>query len=197
MLRASRSRMRAHGSRGASVTPYLGDSGGAVVELEATADCASLMWEDAIWMEPSDACGSVRALRQRGFGGVLVIQSANDELEDEEAYKAAGADGSIGKAVRGGVPVMLGVLGRLYHARFGGAQPAVRAAAVQLCASLGIPSIPSSPHTSRQCTCRSGRTRTHDAPSCTMRLPRDAGAKPTRTAHVTAPSITCRRAGTR
>ena len=35
------------------------------MELEATADCASLMWEDAIWMEPSDACGSVRALRQR------------------------------------------------------------------------------------------------------------------------------------
>ena len=65
MLRASRSRMRAHGSRGASVTPYLGDSGGAVVELEATADCASLMWEDAIMMEPSDACGTVRALRQR------------------------------------------------------------------------------------------------------------------------------------
>ena len=61
----------------------------------------------------------MRELRRRGFGGVLVIQSANDELEDEQMYKAAGADGSIGKAVKGGVPAMLEVLGRLYHLRFG------------------------------------------------------------------------------
>ena len=63
--------------------------------------------------------GLVRELRQRGFKGLFVIQSANDELEDEQAYLAAGADGSFGKAVRGGIPEMLDVLGRLHHARFG------------------------------------------------------------------------------
>ena len=47
------------------------------------------------------------------------IQSANDELEDEQAYVAAGADGSIGKAAKGGVSEILAVLGRLYHSRFG------------------------------------------------------------------------------
>ena len=37
--------------------------------------------------------GLVRELRERGFGGLLVIQSANDELEDEQGYLDAGADG--------------------------------------------------------------------------------------------------------
>jgi hypothetical protein len=62
--------------------------------------------------------GLVGELRRRGFNGVLVIQSANDELEDEKAYVAAGADGSIGKAVKGGAQTMLSVIGRLWHARF-------------------------------------------------------------------------------
>ena len=44
----------------------------------------------------------VRELRQRGFNGVLVIQSANDETAAEREYIAAGADGSIGKVLRGG-----------------------------------------------------------------------------------------------
>ena len=59
-------------------------------------------------------------LRSRGFGGLLIIQSANDELEDERAYIAAGADGSVGKAVKGGVQTMLGVLARLWHEKFAG-----------------------------------------------------------------------------
>jgi hypothetical protein len=50
----------------------------------------------------------------------VIIQSVNDELSDECAYLAAGADGSIGKAVKGGIPEMLNVLGRLYHVRFAG-----------------------------------------------------------------------------
>jgi hypothetical protein len=61
----------------------------------------------------------VRKLRLRDFRGLLVIQSANDALDDERDYKAAGADGSIGKAVKGGVPAMIDILSRLYHARFG------------------------------------------------------------------------------
>ena len=49
---------------------------------------------------------------------MIIIQSANDELEDEHAYTDAGADGSIGKAVKGGVQSMLRVLGRAWHERF-------------------------------------------------------------------------------
>jgi CheY-like chemotaxis protein/HPt (histidine-containing phosphotransfer) domain-containing protein len=63
--------------------------------------------------------GLVRELRERGFRGLCVIQSANDEPEHEKAYLANGADGSIGKAIRGGVPAMLAILSRLYHARSG------------------------------------------------------------------------------
>ena len=73
----------------------------------------------------------VKELRRRGFGGVLVIQSANDEHEDEAAYKAAGADGSIGKAVKGGVSVMIDKLAQLYHERLGGGKARVGAAAPQ------------------------------------------------------------------
>lgn len=46
--------------------------------------------------------GLCRELRQRGFSGVLVIQSANDELAAEREYLAAGANGCVGKALRGG-----------------------------------------------------------------------------------------------
>jgi len=62
--------------------------------------------------------GLVHELRQRGFGGLLVIQSANDQLDDEQRYLEAGADGSIGKAVKGGASKILSVLGRLWQARF-------------------------------------------------------------------------------
>ena len=58
-------------------------------------------------------------VRGRGFGGLLIIQSANDDPADEKNYLAAGADGSFGKAVKGGIQEKLGSLGRLYHARFG------------------------------------------------------------------------------
>jgi len=63
--------------------------------------------------------GLVGELRARGFGGLLVIQSANDEADDERIYVAAGADGSIGKAVKGGVHEMLSHLARLWHAKYG------------------------------------------------------------------------------
>jgi hypothetical protein len=58
-------------------------------------------------------------MRRQGFEGLLIIQSANDEAEDECMYVAAGADGAIGKAVKGGAANMLAVLGRLWHRRFG------------------------------------------------------------------------------
>ena len=73
---------------------------------------------DGFEAAPVTGTGLVRELRRRGFGGLLVIQSANDEQDDAQAYKAAGADGNIGKAVKGGIPEMLDVLGRLWHARF-------------------------------------------------------------------------------
>ena len=57
-----------------------------------------------------------RQLRARGFGGLVVIQSANDELADQHAYVAAGADGSTGK---GGIKGLLGMLGRLHLSKFG------------------------------------------------------------------------------
>ena len=58
-------------------------------------------------------------LRGRGFRGLMIVQSANDDPADEKNYLAAGADGSFGKAVRGGIQEKLDTLGRLYHARFG------------------------------------------------------------------------------
>ena len=61
----------------------------------------------------------VQELRARGFSGLLVIQSANDEADDERMYVDAGADGSIGKAVKGGISEMLGLLGQFWHAKYG------------------------------------------------------------------------------
>ena len=46
--------------------------------------------------------GLCRELRQRGFSGCLVIQSANDEISAEREYLAAGANGCLGKVLRGG-----------------------------------------------------------------------------------------------
>ena len=61
----------------------------------------------------------VREMRHRGFGGLIFIQSANDELDDERLYIAAGADGCLGKAVKGGAQQMLCVIARHWHQRFG------------------------------------------------------------------------------
>jgi len=60
----------------------------------------------------------VRELRRHGFAGLVIIHSANDELADEQEYLAAGADGCIGKAVKGGIEAVLKVIGRLWHAKF-------------------------------------------------------------------------------
>ena len=87
----------------------------------------------------------VRQLRSRGFVGVCVVQvrvntrtmlqewqlsdlrarcarcaqSANDAPEDAQLYIEAGADGSMGKAVKGGVKGMVDVVGRVWLAKFG------------------------------------------------------------------------------
>jgi len=71
---------------------------------------------DAGSITGTDLVGDLRA---RGFGGLLVIQSANDEAEDKRGYVAAGADGSIGKAVKGGVPEMISHLAELWDAKYG------------------------------------------------------------------------------
>ena len=60
-----------------------------------------------------------REMRRRGFEGLLIIHSANDSVDDEREYLAAGADGSVGKAVKGGSAGMLAVISRLWHQRFG------------------------------------------------------------------------------
>jgi CheY-like chemotaxis protein len=57
-----------------------------------------------------------RELRKRGFTGCLVIQSANDEIEAEREYLAAGANGSLGKALRGGADELLSRLAPCYWA---------------------------------------------------------------------------------
>ena len=60
-----------------------------------------------------------RELRRRGFGGLFVVQSANDSQSDAQTYLEAGADGSMGKAIKDGARGMLGVVGSLWHAKFG------------------------------------------------------------------------------
>ena len=62
-------------------------------------------------------CEICRVLRQRDFRGVIVIQSANDEKDDELLYMQAGADAAIGKAVHGGPAAILGVIARAWHGR--------------------------------------------------------------------------------
>jgi len=58
-----------------------------------------------------------RELRQRGFTGVLVIQSANDEVGAEREYLAAGADGCVGKVIRGGPKELVDRLAQLRQHR--------------------------------------------------------------------------------
>lgn len=55
-----------------------------------------------------------RELRQRGFRGALVIQSANDELSDASEYLAAGANGCVAKALKGGPDELLRQLAQLW-----------------------------------------------------------------------------------
>jgi len=52
-------------------------------------------------------------LRRRGFRGSLVIQSANDSFVDQQDYLTAGANGSIPKALRGGVQELVCELGAI------------------------------------------------------------------------------------
>jgi len=58
--------------------------------------------------------GLCRELRQRGFGGCLAIQSANDEAAAEREYIAAGANGCLGKVLRGGPDELLSRIAALY-----------------------------------------------------------------------------------
>jgi len=58
--------------------------------------------------------GLCRELRQRGFCGCLVIQSANDEICAEREYLAAGANGSLGKVLRGGPEELIRRLAALW-----------------------------------------------------------------------------------
>jgi len=60
----------------------------------------------------TELCMQIRAL---GFRGTMLINSANDELQDERDYLQAGADGSIGKGISGGVGVILAKLAELHH----------------------------------------------------------------------------------
>jgi hypothetical protein len=47
--------------------------------------------------------------------GLLFIESANDEREAVESYLAAGADGSFGKTLKGGIQSKVEVIARAYH----------------------------------------------------------------------------------
>ena len=68
----------------------------------------------------------IKEMRARDFDGLVIVQSANDGPEDERAYLAAGADGCLGKAIKGGAPAMLTVICRLWHQRFGEASAATQ-----------------------------------------------------------------------
>ena len=62
----------------------------------------------------------VAELRQRNFAGLAIIQSANDEPESVTEYIAAGADGFIGKAVKGGRQAIVDRISALWHSKHGG-----------------------------------------------------------------------------
>ena len=74
----------------------------------------------------TELCQQIRAL---GFKGVIIINSANDELQDERDYLLAGADACIGKAVTGGVATVLQKLAFVHH-KADEARRATRAAAL-------------------------------------------------------------------
>jgi CheY-like chemotaxis protein len=56
-----------------------------------------------------------RELRNRGFHGAIVIQSANDEMAAEREYLAAGANGCLGKVIRGGPTELVGKLAAFWR----------------------------------------------------------------------------------
>ena len=62
----------------------------------------------------------VAELRQRNFAGLAIIQSANDEPESVKEYFAAGADGFIAKAVKGGRQATVDTISELWHSKHGG-----------------------------------------------------------------------------
>ena len=61
----------------------------------------------------------VKEMRSKGFEGLIIIHSANDGVEDERDYAAAGADGCVGKAVKGGTTAILSTISQLWYQRFG------------------------------------------------------------------------------
>ena len=61
----------------------------------------------------------VKEMRSKGFEGLIIIHSANDGVEDEREYAAAGADGCVGKAVKGGTTAILSTISQLWYQRFG------------------------------------------------------------------------------
>ena len=60
----------------------------------------------------TELCEQIRA---SGFRGTVVINSANDELQDERDYLRAGADTCIGKGLTGGVGALLAKLASAQH----------------------------------------------------------------------------------
>ena len=57
----------------------------------------------------------VTELRTRGFTGLAIIRSANDGPDSIKDYIASGADGFIGKAVKGGQKAAVDIISRLWH----------------------------------------------------------------------------------
>ena len=56
-------------------------------------------------------------LRARDFSGLAIVRSANDEPDVADEYIAAGADGLIAKAVKGGQKAVLESISRLWHSK--------------------------------------------------------------------------------
>ena len=59
----------------------------------------------------------IAELRARHFTGLAIIRSANDEPNAVRDYIAAGADGFIGKAVKGGHKAAVAIIRRLWHSK--------------------------------------------------------------------------------
>lgn len=56
-------------------------------------------------------------LRAAGFTGMVIIVSANDEPEARAQYLSAGANGSFGKGVGGGVSKMVDYLATVHRSK--------------------------------------------------------------------------------
>ena len=59
----------------------------------------------------------IAELRARDFTGLAIVRSANDEPSAVHDYIAAGADGFIGKAVKGGHKAAMAIISRLWHSK--------------------------------------------------------------------------------